>query len=113
MKYVCGDCGAIIEHMGHPVSALVDSCSKAFFDRKIVAYHPILSPSAQAINPALRYLEDWGILVSTEVSMQMIGIAPNLSIAYVDEFRAEICWCTLFDLNEGIDDDFDPDYVNF
>ncbi len=104
MKHVCADCGAIIEAMGYPVARLVDMATTAFFKGKFLAYHPIIATCAPEINPVLRYLEDWGILISTEVSTQMIGIMPNLSIGYVDHYTAEICWCTLFDLNDDEDE---------
>jgi hypothetical protein len=110
MKHVCCDCGVIIEQMGYPVAKLVDFVTTAFFEGNFMVYHPILANASPEINPALKYLEEWGILVSTEISTQLIAIIPNLSLGYIDEFTAEICWCTLFDLNNDDDDDDNEEF---
>ena len=107
MKHVCVDCGEIIELMGSPVSKLVDLCSTAFFEGKFIAYNPVMSVDAKWINPVLRYLEDFEILVSTEVNKQYIGMSPNMNLCFVDEFRGELCWCQLFHLKTYTDEDYE------
>lgn len=104
MKHVCPSCSEIIYGFGYPCHKLMDAVTTSFFEGNFMMYRQGESPISQEITPALAYLEDLGILLSTEMSLTDIIIIPNLDYAYFDDWNAELCWCKILNHIESLED---------
>lgn len=94
MKHICPQCTEVIINYGLPCAQLLDAVSTHMFKGNLVAYDVCHCERSKYITRALRYLENKGLLLSTEIGESSIAIQAHNY--YLDEYTAELCWCKLF-----------------
>lgn len=95
MTCICDDCYSRIEKYGHPcTSIMIIVVNNYFYGQPTILSKDELDEFDEFKQP-LQYLEQKGLVLSSEISQDAIAIVPNVGYALIRKDEPQICWCRM------------------